>query len=125
MTRFLSFVTRFRDCENEAWHVRLCGWLYLGLQLGILKGSTLGDQLGAMAKASAEAAEESGGPMARATAEMNRIRAASCNALHLGILLFSNPDNQVRSSTIKPACFFHNRSTTLHTVHAVLFDRPQ
>ncbi len=94
-------VYKFRE-EDSRWHSRLCGWLYVAIQTGLLKSTSLAQQLDALKStvASNRAAGDASAPLKRAVAEMARLRSASKNALHLGILMYSDSDNQLRQRCI-------------------------
>ena len=60
-----------------------------------------------LAKAAVEGEESGGGrtPMQRANQEMARLRSASTNALHMGILMYGSRGNLVRQRIIQAACW--------------------
>ena len=123
MTRFMSLVQRFEE-EDSVWHSRLAGWLYLAITTGVLKNSTLASSL-ATVKNAREAALDERAPMNRAKKELEKLRASSKNALHFGILLYSDFDNKVRQRIIRciaaPVRRWHaDQNETLRSVPATV-----
>lgn len=100
MNRFMSFLQRFEK-EEQLWHMRLLAWLYVSLQIGLLKRSSLAEQGGILRAVVAASAATEGSSTARADAELKRLRGVSKNQLHLGILLYSDPDNLTRQRCIQ------------------------